>query len=121
MRVIRIGRYPAQATVRACLITFVGGLPCTGQYNEQVFKSIDYILDQMSQNGIRVIVALIDYWKKTDGVEQVRPLLPVQYIYVADTPTARGKGPSSRCREAGMSCCLVAGQFGEARRHSGVF
>ncbi|KAK9903432.1 hypothetical protein WJX75_005512 [Coccomyxa subellipsoidea] len=41
-----------------------------GQYNEQVFKAIDYILDQMSQNGIRVIVALIDYWKKTDGVEQ---------------------------------------------------
>ncbi|EIE22964.1 glycoside hydrolase, partial [Coccomyxa subellipsoidea C-169] len=37
------------------------------QYNEEVWKAIDYILDQMSQNGIRVIVALIDYWKKTDG------------------------------------------------------
>ncbi|BDA49901.1 Mannan endo-1,4-beta-mannosidase 1 [Coccomyxa sp. Obi] len=41
-----------------------------GQYNEQVFKSVDFILDQMSQNGIRVIVALIDYWKDTDGVQQ---------------------------------------------------
>lgn len=51
------------------------GLPRAGQYNEQVFKAIDYILDQMSQNGIRVIVALIDYWKKTDGVEQVSHLL----------------------------------------------
>ena len=44
-----------------------------GQYDEAVFKAIDYILDQMSQQGIRVIVAFIDYWKKTDGVQQVRP------------------------------------------------
>lgn len=43
----------------------------TGQYNENVFKAIDFILDQMAQNGIRVIIAIIDYWKKTDGVEQV--------------------------------------------------
>jgi len=42
-----------------------------GQYNENVFKAIDFILDQMAQNGIRVIIAIIDYWKKTDGVEQV--------------------------------------------------
>ena len=43
-----------------------------GQYSEQVFKSIDFILNEMSKQGIKVIVALIDYWKKTDGVEQVR-------------------------------------------------
>ncbi len=36
-----------------------------------MFKAIDFILDQMSQNGIRVIVALIDNWKQTDGVQQV--------------------------------------------------
>ena len=77
------------------------GLPRAGQYNEQVFKAIDYILDQMSQNGIRVIVALIDYWKKTDGVEQVSHLLPVQYM-CAITPhchntrfPAKGQGVSA--------------------------
>jgi hypothetical protein len=45
-------------------------------YNETVFKTIDYILDQMRQSGIRVIVALTDYWKTTDGVQQVRNASP---------------------------------------------
>ena len=42
-----------------------------GQYNEQVFKAIDFILNEMSKQGIKVIVALVDYWKMTDGVQQV--------------------------------------------------
>ena len=44
---------------------------CAGQYNEQVFKAIDFILNEMGKQGIKVIVALVDYWKKTDGVQQV--------------------------------------------------
>ena len=48
----------------------IGWLARAGQYNEQVFKSIDFILNEMGKQGIKVIVALIDYWKKTDGVEQ---------------------------------------------------
>ena len=43
-----------------------------GQYNEQVFKAIDFILNEMSKQGIKIIVALVDYWKMTDGVQQVR-------------------------------------------------
>ena len=43
-----------------------------------MFKAIDYVLDQMSQQGIRVIVAFIDYWKQTDGVQQARLSLPDQ-------------------------------------------
>lgn len=43
-------------------------------YNEPVFKSIDYILNEMAKQGIKVIVALIDYWKATDGVQQVGTL-----------------------------------------------
>ncbi|CAK0786609.1 hypothetical protein CVIRNUC_009823 [Coccomyxa viridis] len=44
--------------------------PSPGQYNEQVFKAIDFILNEMGKQGIKVIVALVDYWKKTDGVQQ---------------------------------------------------
>ena len=44
-------------------------------YNETVFQAIDYILDQMADSGIRVIIALIDYWKQTDGVQQARSTL----------------------------------------------
>lgn len=49
-----------------------GACMYAGQYNEVVFKAIDYILDQMGQQGIRVIIAFIDYWKQTDGVQQAR-------------------------------------------------
>ena len=45
-----------------------------GQYNEQVFKAIDFVLNEMGKQGIKVIVALVDYWKKTDGVQQVGSL-----------------------------------------------
>lgn len=47
-----------------------------GVYNEQVFKAMDFVLDQASQHGMRVIVALTDYWKVTDGVQQVTPTRP---------------------------------------------
>ena len=36
-----------------------------------MFKSIDFILNEMGKQGIKVIVALVDYWKATDGVQQV--------------------------------------------------
>ena len=39
-----------------------------------MFKAIDFILNEMGKQGIRVIVALIDYWKTTDGVQQVGTL-----------------------------------------------
>jgi len=60
--------------VRSLTLVFGGSADAcyAGQYNEPVFKSIDFILNEMSKQGIKVIVALIDYWKKTDGVEQAR-------------------------------------------------
>lgn len=48
----------------------------SGVYNEHVFQALDYVLDQASQHGMRVIIALTDYWKITDGVQQAR-LAPV--------------------------------------------
>ena len=46
--------------------------PRSGVYNEHVFQALDYVLDQASQHGMRVIIALTDYWKITDGVQQAR-------------------------------------------------
>jgi hypothetical protein len=43
-----------------------------GQYNEQVFKALDYVLSEAARAGMRVIVALTDYWKPTDSVQQAR-------------------------------------------------
>lgn len=37
---------------------------------------MDFVLDQATQHGMRVIVALTDYWKVTDGVQQVKPTRP---------------------------------------------
>jgi hypothetical protein len=71
-----------------------------GKYDETVFKAIDYVLDQMSQQGIRVIVAFIDYWKKTDGVQQVR------------SPGLHAAAVSSICTRATCLCCRSQYQLG---------
>ena len=66
------GALTQQVSAAPGILSSCGDACDAGQYDETVFKAIDYILDQMSQQGIRVIVAFIDYWKKTDGVQQVR-------------------------------------------------
>ena len=58
----------AERALRAC---------AAGVYNEQVFKAMDFVLDQASRHGMRAIVALTDYWKVTDGVQQVMPHGPL--------------------------------------------
>ncbi len=47
-----------------------------GQYNEQVFKALDFVLSEAAKAGMRVIVALTDYWKPTDSVQQARAAPP---------------------------------------------
>ncbi|KAK9826448.1 hypothetical protein WJX81_007622 [Elliptochloris bilobata] len=44
--------------------------PSPGQYNEQAFAATDLVLALAAQHGMKVIVAITDYWKITDGVQQ---------------------------------------------------
>ncbi len=37
-----------------------------GQYNEQVFRAFDYVLDQASKHGVRLIAALANNWDAAD-------------------------------------------------------
>ena len=42
-----------------------------GKYNEQAFQALDYILDEASKVGVRVLLTLSDNWAPTDSKEQV--------------------------------------------------
>lgn len=41
-----------------------------GQYNEKVFRGLDYLLDEARKRGIRVLLALTDNWQPTGGADQ---------------------------------------------------
>ena len=46
-------------------------LYATGQYNETVFRGVDYVLAQAARFNIKVIIALTTYSENTDGVGNV--------------------------------------------------
>ncbi len=45
---------------------------CAGVFDEDVFRGVDYVLAQAARFGIKVIVALNNYWENHDGVGNVR-------------------------------------------------
>lgn len=42
-----------------------------GNYNDNTFKALDYILNEARKHGIRVILSFVDNWKYYNGVDQV--------------------------------------------------
>ncbi|GAB4816952.1 hypothetical protein N2152v2_003998 [Parachlorella kessleri] len=41
-----------------------------GQYNEAVFRGLDYALDEARKRGLRVLLSLTDNWQLTGGADQ---------------------------------------------------
>ncbi|KAK9841349.1 hypothetical protein WJX74_004374 [Apatococcus lobatus] len=42
-----------------------------GQYSETIFRGMDYMLDQARQRGIKVLLALVNNWGRTGGVDEM--------------------------------------------------
>jgi mannan endo-1,4-beta-mannosidase len=42
-----------------------------GQYNENIFRGLDYLLDEARKRGVRVLLALTDNWQQTGGADQM--------------------------------------------------
>ena len=54
-----------------------------GKYSEQAFQALDYILDEASKLGVRLILTMVDNWSVADSKSQVsRPYLGVRTVYV---------------------------------------
>ena len=47
-----------------------------GLYNETAFRGLDFVLDQASQYGVKVMFTLTNNWKTFDSKYNVRLLLP---------------------------------------------
>lgn len=41
-----------------------------GEYNEAVFRGLDYLLDECRKRGIRLLLAVTDNWQPTGGADQ---------------------------------------------------
>lgn len=41
-----------------------------GQYNEKVFKALDFVLVEARRYGIRVILSVLDNWKYSGGIDE---------------------------------------------------
>lgn len=41
-----------------------------GVYNEDVFRGLDYLLDEARKRGVRLLLALTDNWQPTGGADQ---------------------------------------------------
>jgi mannan endo-1,4-beta-mannosidase len=41
-----------------------------GEYNEAVFKGLDYALDEARKRGIRLLLSLTDNWQQTGGADE---------------------------------------------------
>lgn len=48
---------------------------CAGVYDERVFRGLDYVIAQAARHGIKVIVALNNYWENSDSVGNVSTAL----------------------------------------------
>ncbi|HYO97161.1 MAG TPA: cellulase family glycosylhydrolase, partial [Polyangiaceae bacterium] len=45
-------------------------MPAPGVYNQDVFKGLDRLLDELSKRGIRAVMVLNNYWEWTGGMAQ---------------------------------------------------
>lgn len=72
-----------------------------GKYNERAFKALDYILDEASKVGVRLILTMTDNWSPADSKTQ----------YVKWSSTARGSALN----------VLSSGIFGEAGQPDAFF
>lgn len=41
-----------------------------GQYREEMFRGLDYLIDEARKRGIRLLLALVDNWQATGGADQ---------------------------------------------------
>ncbi|KAL4519468.1 hypothetical protein Ndes2526A_g01925 [Nannochloris sp. 'desiccata'] len=42
-----------------------------GKYNENIFRGLDYLLDEARKRGVRVLLALTDNWQQTGGADEM--------------------------------------------------
>lgn len=63
----------------------------TGKYSEHAFQALDYILDEASKYGVRLLLTLVNNWDNSDSKTQVHAssqLQPGQGVGAATLPTS---------------------------------
>ena len=42
----------------------------TGEFDERVFQALDWVLAEAAKRGLRLLLALINYWPDYGGMQQ---------------------------------------------------
>ena len=69
------------SVTQACCLTCYAACTCqtpsnhsvyfTGKYSEHAFQALDYILDEASKYGVRLLLTLVNNWDNADSKTQV--------------------------------------------------
>ena len=90
----------------ACRVCVCGALPetlgrCIGLYDEATLVGMDYVLQQASLRGIRLVLVLANYWAMYGGIDQYN-------IWSFQAGSGARCGPASR--GCGMQSCCQGGE-----------
>lgn len=58
--------------VSTCLTFWEPFLLPAGKYSEHAFQALDYILDEASKHGVRLLLTLVNNWDNADSKTQVQ-------------------------------------------------
>ncbi len=61
-----VGVVPHFSTVCATLLLTCPAF-ATGEWDENVFKGLDFVVTEASKRGIKLVLALSNYWKQYGG------------------------------------------------------
>ena len=53
-----------------------------GKYSEHAFQALDYILDEASKYGVRLLLTLVNNWDNADSKTQVTALLKQSFASI---------------------------------------
>ena len=66
---------------------------CTaGKYSEHAFQALDYILDEASKHGVRLLLTLVNNWDNADSKTQVKTNMILATCPCVHAGTGSGHG-----------------------------
>ena len=57
--------------IKALSMSTTASTCLTGKYSEHAFQALDYILDEASKHGVRLLLTLVNNWDNADSKTQV--------------------------------------------------
>jgi len=80
-----------------------------GKYSEHAFQALDYILDEASKYGVRLLLTLVNNWDNADSKTQVQhlhALLSWMLVRLSFNPRSYQHNTTAVLPCSGGHCCM---------------